>query len=83
VLDRACGESAAAVDECLAGAMLAERGNGIGFRHELACVDESALGPARRRDLHRALLAALASSPEGGSRAPAHHAEGAGDVRPP
>jgi DNA-binding CsgD family transcriptional regulator len=82
VLDRVCGEAAAAVDDCLACAMLAERGNGIGFRHELARVSiESALGPTRRRDLHRALLAAIASSPEGADPARlAHHAEGAGDT---
>ena len=82
VLDRVCGEAAAAVDDCLACAMLAERGNGVGFRHELARVSiESALGPARRRDLHRALLAALASSPDGADPARlAHHAEGAGDT---
>jgi DNA-binding CsgD family transcriptional regulator len=82
VLDRVCGEAAAAVDDCLACAMLAERGNGIGFRHELARVSiESALGPTRRRDLHRALLAAIASSPEGADPARlAHHAEGAVDT---
>ncbi|MFL6049470.1 MAG: ATP-binding protein [Gaiellales bacterium] len=82
VLDRVCGEAAAAVDDCLACAMLAERGNRIGFRHELARASiESALGPARSRDLHRALLAALACSPEGADPARlAHHAEGARDA---
>jgi len=82
LLDRVCGEAAGAVDECFAGAILAERGDGIGFRHELARASiESALGPARRRELHRALLAALASSPEGADPARlAHHAEGAGEA---
>ena len=80
-LERVCGEAGHAVDECLSAGMLDERGGAVAFRHELAReAVESSLGPARRRALHRAMLAVLATSPEPDLARLAHHAEGAGDA---
>ena len=81
LLEEVCGDTAARVDECLAAGLLVEVGVDVGFRHELARIAvEGAIGPARRRAVHRALLAALATA-DGASDLPrlAHHAEAAGD----
>ncbi len=70
------------LDECVAAGMLHEQGELLGFRHELARLAvESATPPARRRALHRAIVAALADAPEGAAddARVAHHAEAAGD----
>ena len=80
-LERVCGDAGAAVDECLSAGMLDERDGAVGFRHELAReAVEASLGPARRRAVHRAMLSALAASPDPDPARLAHHAEGAGDI---
>ena len=81
LLEEVCGDTAGRVDECLASGLLVEFGADVGFRHELARIAvEDAIGPARRRALHRALLGALTNA-DAASDLPrlAHHAEAAGD----
>ncbi|HJU47902.1 MAG TPA: AAA family ATPase, partial [Gaiellaceae bacterium] len=59
LLEAACGEHAAAAEECLASGVLGVTGAGIAFRHELARLAiEQSLPPGRRLALHRRLLAA-------------------------
>jgi ATP/maltotriose-dependent transcriptional regulator MalT len=63
--------------------MVDARGDGVAFRHELArAAVEERLGPARRVDLHRRLLAAFADPASGlpDLARLAHHAEGARDA---
>ncbi len=83
VLERLFGESVDHLDEALAAGVLEARGEAVSFRHELArdAVEET-LGPARRVDLNRQLLAALADPPRGVPDAArlAHHAEAARDT---
>lgn len=66
------------LDQCLAAGMLREDRDAVGFRHELArlAVEES-IGIQRRRRLHRAIVAALASPSTGkpDHARLAHHAE--------
>ncbi|HJR93869.1 MAG TPA: AAA family ATPase [Gaiellaceae bacterium] len=81
-LQRVCG-SIDRFDEALAAGVLVAKSDNVAFRHELARTTiEETIGPARRVELHRRLLAALA---EPASGAPdlarlAHHAEGARDA---
>lgn len=74
---------AATIDACLAGGMLVTAGDrGFTFRHELARVAiHDAIPPARRRELHARVLAALQTAPAAESDLArlAHHAEAAGD----
>jgi DNA-binding CsgD family transcriptional regulator/tetratricopeptide (TPR) repeat protein len=81
-LERVCGETTADVDECVDAGVLTSTDAAVSFRHELArlAVEES-LGPRRRIELHRRLLAVLAEPPLGTADAVrlAHHAEAAGD----
>jgi DNA-binding CsgD family transcriptional regulator len=68
------------LDECLASGVLSAAGVSISFRHELARLAiEEAISPARRLELHRAALEALASVDERDFARLAHHAEAAGD----
>ena len=71
---------AAAVDECVEGGVLLDRGTSVAFRHELArqAILDS-LPPATRVDLHRRVLAGLVAA--GSSRPPAdgEHAVGCAD----
>jgi DNA-binding NarL/FixJ family response regulator len=82
LLDRLAGELLPALEECLASGMLVAAPEGVEFRHELArlAVEES-LSPARRLELHRRALSALAEVPssERDFVRLAHHAEAAGD----
>jgi DNA-binding CsgD family transcriptional regulator/tetratricopeptide (TPR) repeat protein len=71
------------LDECLAVGMLVAGRDAVAFRHELARLAlESAVPLRRRRLLHAAIFAALASPPDGVPDASrlAHHADEAGDA---
>ncbi|MDX6571825.1 MAG: hypothetical protein QOC86_981 [Gaiellales bacterium] len=71
------------LDACLAAGMLRHEGRTISFRHELARLSvEESIGPHRRLVLHRRVLDALQSPPEGAPDPArlAHHAEAAGDA---
>ena len=83
LLEVVAPDETAHLDACLAAGVMREDGDGIAFRHELARLAvESAVPVARRRRLHAALLAALASPPTSNPDASrlAHHAEAAGDA---
>jgi DNA-binding CsgD family transcriptional regulator/tetratricopeptide (TPR) repeat protein len=83
VLERACGDSVDRLDEALTAGVLEARGDAVSFRHELArAAVEETLGPSRRIDLHRRLLAAMAHPPLGTPDPArlAHHAEAAQDA---
>lgn len=82
-LERICACSSQALDECLAGGVLVSTATGVSFRHELARIAvEESLSPARRVELHRLVLHALADPPLGspGLARLAHHAEAVGDA---
>jgi DNA-binding CsgD family transcriptional regulator/tetratricopeptide (TPR) repeat protein len=82
LLERLAGDTAGNLDECLASGMLSAEGQSVGFRHELARLAlEEHLPPARKRDLNRAAVEALADPPAGAPDLArlAHHAEAAGD----
>jgi DNA-binding CsgD family transcriptional regulator/tetratricopeptide (TPR) repeat protein len=82
LLERLAGDTADHLEECLASGMLSAEGQAVGFRHELARLAlEEHVPPARRRDLNRAAVAALADPPTGAPDLArlAHHAEAAGD----
>jgi DNA-binding CsgD family transcriptional regulator len=83
LLEAVADEQLDGLDAGIASGMLRPYGNTVAFRHELARLAlESAVAPQRRRKLHAAILAALASPPVGSpdpSRL-AHHAEEAGDA---
>jgi len=82
LLERLAGDAAGHLDECLASGMLSAEGQAVGFRHELARLAlEQHVPPARRRDLNRAAVEALADPPTGAPDLArlAHHAEAAGD----
>jgi DNA-binding CsgD family transcriptional regulator/tetratricopeptide (TPR) repeat protein len=69
--------------EAIASGMLSALATTIEFRHELARLAiEDSVGPARRLDLHRRVLTALADPPTGEPDVVrlAHHAEAAGDT---
>jgi ATP/maltotriose-dependent transcriptional regulator MalT len=82
LLEAVAGELVDELEECLASGVLTAGSAHVAFRHELARLAiEEAVAPNRRRALHRAALAALASRagehPEVARLA--HHAEAAGD----
>ena len=82
LLERLAGDPVEHLDECLASGMLSAEGQAVSFRHELARLAlEEHVPPARRRDLNRAAVAALAEPPSGAPDLArlAHHAEAAGD----
>jgi DNA-binding CsgD family transcriptional regulator/tetratricopeptide (TPR) repeat protein len=67
------------LDEALASGVLRAAGDAVAFRHELARLAvEGEISPHRRRELHTAILTALAES--GDDARLAHHAEEAGDA---
>ena len=72
-----------ALDACLESGVLTADGEAVAFRHDLARLAvEDAIAPRRRKNLHRAALAALAGR-ENGERdlaRVAHHADAAGDA---
>ncbi|HEY0416177.1 MAG TPA: AAA family ATPase [Gaiellaceae bacterium] len=82
LLEAVAGEAASAADECVLQGMLQVAGLRTTFRHELArlAVEES-IPPARKAELNRRALAALAEPPAGAPDLArlAHHAEAAGD----
>ena len=82
LLERVCGDAIEQLDEALSVGVLMSRSESVSFRHELAreAVVET-LGPARRLELHRRLLDALAEPPVGTPDVArlAHHAEPALD----
>ena len=80
LLDALVPDAADGLDECLAAGVLVGTADATGFRHELArrAVEQS-LPPHRRRDLHRAALAALVARPADLARL-AHHADAAADT---
>ena len=83
MLERLFGESVAHLDEVLSAGVLEARADAVSFRHELARdAVEGTIGPARRVDLHRRLVAALTDPPAGMPDAArlAHHAEAAGNT---
>jgi DNA-binding CsgD family transcriptional regulator/tetratricopeptide (TPR) repeat protein len=69
-----------AVEEALARGVLVAEGSALGFRHELIRdATEDLIPPARRLELHRMAVAALAQRPGGADNARlAHHAERGG-----
>ncbi len=81
LLDEVAGDCVDALEECLASGMLTAAPGAVMFRHELARLAiEASLDPRQRRDLHRAVLAALAAAPgEPDVVRLAHHAEAADD----
>jgi DNA-binding CsgD family transcriptional regulator/tetratricopeptide (TPR) repeat protein len=84
LLEAVAAEHVDALAECLDSGMLVESARAVEFRHDLARLAiEDAVGPLRRLDLHRRVLAALAELPEGDSDPArlAHHAEAAGDAK--
>ena len=83
LLERMCRATIDPLDEALYAGVLDTRGDSVYFKHELARVAvEETLSPARRLDLHRRLLGALADPPIGAPDVArlAHHAEAAGDA---
>jgi DNA-binding CsgD family transcriptional regulator/tetratricopeptide (TPR) repeat protein len=83
LLEALVGDDMRALDECLAAGMLTTDADGIVFRHELARLAvEGSIAPARKLELHRRALAALASDAATNPDLArlAHHAEAAGDV---
>lgn len=69
------------VDACVTAGMLrVDEQGGIAFRHELGRLAvESILPPARRSDLHRAVVDALRDRGDPSPARVAHHADAAGD----
>jgi DNA-binding CsgD family transcriptional regulator/tetratricopeptide (TPR) repeat protein len=68
------------LDECLSAGMLVSTDNAVAFRHEIARVAvEESLPPHDRLELHRRVLAALASAQSPDLARLVHHAEAAGD----
>ena len=83
LLSTLAGDAAGAVDECVGAGVLVASPTGVGFRHELARLAvEEAILPARRAELNRRALGALADPPSGirDFARLAHHAEAAGDA---
>jgi DNA-binding CsgD family transcriptional regulator len=78
LLERTCGDSVAALDDCLTAGVLQATDGSVSFKHELARIAiEENLSPNRRLDLHRRFLAALADTRD--LTRLAHHAEAAAD----
>jgi DNA-binding CsgD family transcriptional regulator len=83
LLEALTDDDADGLAEAVASGMLTARPGAIEFRHELARLAiEDSVGPARRLDLHRRVLAALADPPVGEPDVVrlSHHAEAAGDA---
>ena len=75
------GRSSAAVDECVEGGVLVDRGTSVAFRHELArqaILDT--MPPAGRANLHRRALSLLTSTGSNDHRRLAQHALGCADA---
>ncbi len=69
------------VDELVAAGLLVGDTTSVRYRHELGRVAiDAALGPSRRRDVHRTVLEALQALGLDDEARLAHHAEGAGDA---
>jgi DNA-binding CsgD family transcriptional regulator len=85
LLDEVVPDEVVHVDACLAAGMLHGEGRAVSFRHELARLAvEQSIGPHRRALLHRRVLEALRTPPEGVLPDPAqlaYHAEAAGNAR--
>jgi DNA-binding CsgD family transcriptional regulator len=80
LLEAVSGDCAETVEAGLAAGMLVSVGDAIGFRHEIAReAVERWITPARRRDLHGKILAALVAADNQDPARLAHHAENAGD----
>ena len=82
LLMEAGGIPAAAIDACLSGGTLVTVGHAYTFRHELARLAiYDAISPARRQELHAAVLSILGAAPEAEQDVTrlAHHAEAADD----
>jgi DNA-binding CsgD family transcriptional regulator/tetratricopeptide (TPR) repeat protein len=83
LLEAIAADVLGALEECVAGGILAAGGASVSFRHELArlAVEES-IALDRKVELHRRTLAALAEPPAGkpDSARLSHHADAAGDV---
>jgi DNA-binding CsgD family transcriptional regulator len=82
LLEQLLGTAVEHLDECLAWGTLRSEDRAVAFRHELARLAvEDAIPVHRRVALHRKVLAALRTSPDGSSDPArmAHHAEAAGD----
>ena len=78
---KVAGRTSAAVDECVAGGVLLDRGTSVEFRHELArqaILDT--MPPASRADLHRKVLAELTIAGSTDHRRLALHAVGCADA---
>lgn len=74
-------QSSAAVDECVQGGVLLDRGTSVAFRHELArqaILDT--MPPAAKADLHRGVLARLVAAGSTDHRRSAQHAVGCADA---
>ena len=83
LLEVLAGESLGHLSECLASGMLVSGSDGVAFRHQLARLAmEDSVDPARRRELNRRALVALADPPTGRPDVTrlAHHAEAANDA---
>ena len=82
LLERVCSEVVDRVDECLDAGVLTSTGGSVSFRHEIARMAvEETVSPARRLDVHRKMVDALAAPPSGRPDLArlAHHAEAAMD----
>ncbi len=76
----ALGNAAEAIDAAVAGGVIVPRAGLLGFRHELArSAVESSIPPARRYELHRAMLHLLRDDPAPDHARLAHHALAAAD----
>jgi predicted ATPase len=83
LLMRVAGPVVEAMEECIAGGLLRQYGDGLAFRHELSRdAILATIAAPRRRLLHQRVLAALRANPASTSDYArlAHHAEAAGDV---
>jgi DNA-binding CsgD family transcriptional regulator len=81
LLEEIAREDLEHLDECLGSGMLTPERDAVAFRHELARLAlESVVPLQRRRALHAAILAALASAAAPDPSRLAHHAEEAGDT---
>ncbi len=75
------GVPVAALDECVEGGVLLDRGTAVAFRHELARQSIlDTLPPAIRADLHRRVLAELVAAGSPDHRRLALHAVGCADA---
>ena len=81
LLGRIAPRELASLPLCVARGMLIAEGAAVRFRHELARLAiEDAIEPRRKRELHRAALAALSARAARDHARLAHHAEAAGET---